>query len=50
MVYTDEEARQRLEAALRGARAVGHKPMKSVPKKKPALVGGLPKVKSQRKS
>jgi hypothetical protein len=33
--YSDEEARERLVAALRGARLAGHKPMESLIKKKP---------------
>jgi hypothetical protein len=33
--YSDEEARERLVAALKGARLAGHKPMESLIKKKP---------------
>ncbi len=32
--YTEEVAQRRFETALRGARAVGHEPMKSMPKKR----------------
>jgi hypothetical protein len=32
--YSDEEAKERLVAALRGARLAGHKPMESLLKKK----------------
>lgn len=32
--YSNEEAQRRFEAALRGAREVGHEPMKSLPKKR----------------
>jgi hypothetical protein len=32
--YNDEEAKQRLVAALRGARIAGHKPMESLTQKK----------------
>jgi hypothetical protein len=33
--YSDEEAQRRFEAALRGAREVGHEPMKDIsPKRK----------------
>jgi hypothetical protein len=31
--FSPTEAKQRFEAALRGARLVGHKPMKDIPKK-----------------
>jgi hypothetical protein len=31
--YSKEEAKTRFEAALRGAREAGHKPMKEKPKK-----------------
>jgi hypothetical protein len=34
--YSQEEAKARFEAALRGARIAGHKPMKPAGKKKPA--------------
>jgi hypothetical protein len=33
--YPAQEAQQRFEAALRGARVAGHKPMESLNKKKP---------------
>ena len=32
--YTDEEAQRRFEAALRGAREVGHESMKDIPTKR----------------
>jgi hypothetical protein len=32
--YSDEEAKRRFEAALRGARKVGHEPMKDIPQKR----------------
>jgi hypothetical protein len=32
--YSSEETQRRFEAALRGARKVGHKPMKDIPKKR----------------
>jgi hypothetical protein len=32
--YSDEEAQRRFEASLRGARAVGHEPMKDIPPKR----------------
>ena len=32
--YTEEETRLRVEAAVRGARIAGHKPMKGAPKKR----------------
>jgi hypothetical protein len=34
--YSEEEAKRRFAAALRGARIAGHKPMKPAGKKKPA--------------
>jgi hypothetical protein len=34
--YSQEEAKARFDAALRGARIAGHKPMKPAGKKKPA--------------
>jgi hypothetical protein len=34
--YDQDEARRRFEAALRGARVAGHKPMTDVPKKRKA--------------
>jgi hypothetical protein len=33
--YGEEESRKRLEAALKGARLAGHKPMESLTRKKP---------------
>jgi hypothetical protein len=35
--YSDEETKRRFEAALRGARAVGHEPMKDIPPKRSML-------------
>jgi hypothetical protein len=32
--FSDEEAQRRFEAALRGAREVGHEPMKDIPPKR----------------
>jgi hypothetical protein len=32
--YDKDEAKRRFEAALRGARVAGHKPMTAVPKKR----------------
>jgi hypothetical protein len=34
--YSQPEAQRRFEAALRGARVVGHKQMKDLPRKRPA--------------
>jgi hypothetical protein len=34
--YSDEEAQRRFEAALRGAREVGHEPMKDIPPQRPS--------------
>jgi len=34
--YDKDEAKRRFEAALRGARVAGHKPMTDVPKKRPS--------------
>jgi hypothetical protein len=34
--YDKDEAKRRFEAALRGARVAGHKPMTDVPKKRKA--------------
>lgn len=33
-VYSDAEAEKRLQAALRGSRVTGHKPMADIPKKR----------------
>ena len=33
--YGEQEAQRRFEAALRGARLAGHKPMKSITPKRP---------------
>jgi|HubBroStandDraft_6_1064221.scaffolds.fasta_scaffold1240034_2 hypothetical protein len=50
--YSDEETKRRFEAALRGAREVGHEPMKDISPKRKAKAGakanppkkhGLPK-------
>jgi hypothetical protein len=35
--YSEKEAAERLAAALRGARIVGHKPMKDIPRKRKPL-------------
>jgi hypothetical protein len=35
--YSDEETKRRFEAALRGAREVGHEPMKDIPPKRSKL-------------
>jgi hypothetical protein len=35
--YSDEEAKRRFEAALRGAREVGHEAMKDIPPKRSTL-------------
>ena len=32
--YSPEEAKERMAAALRGARIAGHKPMTAIPKKR----------------
>jgi hypothetical protein len=46
--YTDEEAQRRFEAALRGAREVGHEPMKDIspkrakPQAKASMTASLP--------
>ena len=45
MDYTEEEAEKRLQAALRGARITGHKPMSDIPKKRVAK-----KTKSKKRS
>ena len=36
--YSDEEAKRRFEAALRGAREVGHEAMKHIPRSGPNLI------------
>jgi hypothetical protein len=33
--FSDDDARKRFEAALKGARLAGHKPMESLTRKKP---------------
>ena len=33
--FSEEEARRRFEAAIKGARIAGHRPMQTVTKKKP---------------
>jgi hypothetical protein len=52
--FSDEETKRRFEAALRGAREVGHEPMKDIPPKraKPpsAMKGGKHKAKSGAKA
>jgi hypothetical protein len=45
--YTDEEAQLRFEAALRGAREIGHEPMKNFQRK---LAGTKPKEKKVKAS
>jgi hypothetical protein len=47
--FSPEEAQQRFEAALRGARITGHKPMKDKPKKK-SLSKSKPKKKQNTKA
>ena len=51
--YSDEEAKRRFEAALRGAREVGHEAMKDTPPKRPkshsAMKVGKPRAKAQPK-
>lgn len=44
--YNEREARQRLEAALRGARVAGHKPLESLTRSK-AKKQQKPKKKSK---
>jgi hypothetical protein len=39
-VFSDEEAQRRFEAALRGAREVGHEPMKNITPKRPKAKTG----------
>jgi hypothetical protein len=46
--YSDEEARDRLIATLRGARIAGHKPMESLIKKKPRAKKAAKKVARKR--
>jgi hypothetical protein len=43
MDYTKEEAEKRLQAALRGSRITGHKPMSDLPKKRKAAKKAKPK-------
>jgi hypothetical protein len=43
--YSDKEAKERFEAALRGARITGHKPMTDIPKKR----GAKKKTKAKKK-
>jgi hypothetical protein len=47
--YSDEETQRRFEAALRGAREVGHEPMKDIPPKraKPPLATKVDKRKAK---
>jgi len=47
--YSDEEAKERLVAALRGARIAGHKPMESLIKKKPKAKKTVKKTKESTK-
>jgi hypothetical protein len=35
--YSDQETQRRVEAALRGARIAGYKPMKEIPRKRPRV-------------
>jgi len=50
--YSEDEAKRRFEAALRGARVVGHEPMKDIPPKRSKLLAppktGKRKPKSER--
>jgi hypothetical protein len=50
--FTDEEAQRRFEAALRGAREVGHETMKNIPPKriKAAMKSGKRKAKTAEKA
>ena len=50
--YSNEEAQRRFEAALRGAREVGHEPMKDIPSKrtKAAMKSGKRKAKTAEKA
>jgi hypothetical protein len=43
--FSEREAKARFEAALRGARITGHKPMTDIPKKR---VANKPKTKKQK--
>ena len=47
--YSDEEAKERLVAALKGARLAGHKPMESLIKKKPKAKKAAKKTKPKEK-
>jgi hypothetical protein len=46
--FGPEESRKRLEAALKGARLAGHKPMESLTGKKPKAKKVVKKVKSKK--
>lgn len=48
--YSDEEAKRRFEAALRGAREVGHEPMKSFVRKRASIKRKKKKVKPNAKT
>jgi hypothetical protein len=48
-LYSNEEAQRRLEAALRGAREVGHEPMKNITPKRPKAKTGAKKANRQGK-
>jgi hypothetical protein len=39
--YSPEEAKKRMEAAIRGARLAGHKSMADIPKKGPHRAGKM---------
>jgi hypothetical protein len=45
--YSDEETKRRFEAALRGAREVGHEPMKNITPKRPKAKTGAKKANRQ---
>ena len=48
--YNSEEAQQRFEAALRGARVAGHKPMSEMRQGEPKPSRGAPKGGKKRRS
>lgn len=41
--YSEDEAKRQFEAALRGAREVGHEPMKDIPSKRKIAAYKTPK-------
>jgi hypothetical protein len=47
--YSDEETQRRFEAALRGAREVGHEPMKDITPKRTKAKTGAKKANRQGK-